>query len=111
MKQRKLGLDGPLVSVVGYGSMPFTNFYGPATDEGSATIPGACVDLGITHVDTANIYGMGRAETVIGDWLKQRVGPPPFTIQCPVPTEHHCSLADPQVASPVKGSTFAKLRQ
>ncbi len=80
MKKRKLGQNGPTVSVVGYGAMSFTNFYGPATDEGSMEILDACVDLGITHVDTSNVYGMGRSETVIGDWLKKRGGPPPFTI-------------------------------
>jgi len=80
MKQRKLGQNGPTVSVVGYGAMSFTNFYGPATDEGSMQILDACVELGITHVDTANAYGMGRSETVIGDWLKKRGGPPPFII-------------------------------
>ncbi len=40
----------------------------------------ACVDLGITHIDTANAYGMGKSETIIGDWLKKRGGSSPFTI-------------------------------
>ncbi|MEM1163333.1 MAG: aldo/keto reductase, partial [Pseudomonadota bacterium] len=80
MKQRRLGQDGPMVSVVGYGAMSFTNFYGPATDEGSMQVLDACVDLGITHIDTSNVYGMGRSETVIGDWLKKRGGECPFTI-------------------------------
>ena len=74
MKQVRLGQNGPMVSAVGYGAMSFTNFYGPATDEGSMRILDACVDLGITHVDTSNVYGMGRSETVIGDWLKKRGG-------------------------------------
>lgn len=80
MKQRKLGQNGPIVSVVGYGAMSFTNFYGPATDDGSMAVLDACVDFGITHVDTSNVYGMGRSETVIGDWLKKRGGECPFTI-------------------------------
>lgn len=80
MKQRKLGQNGPTVSVLGYGAMSFTNFYGPATDEGSMTVLDACVELGITHIDTSNVYGMGRSETVIGDWLKRRGGELPFTI-------------------------------
>jgi len=80
MKTVKLGQNGPDVSVVGYGAMSFTNFYGPATVEGSRRVLDACVDLGITHVDTANVYGMGHSETVIGDWLRDRGGPPPFTI-------------------------------
>ncbi len=80
MKQRNLGQTGQNVSVLGYGAMSFTNFYGPATDEGSMTVLDACVELGITHVDTSNVYGMGRSETVIGDWLKRRGGQPPFAI-------------------------------
>lgn len=80
MKQRKLGQNGPIVSVVGYGAMSFTNFYGPASDEDSKKVLDACVDLGITHIDTADAYGMGRSETIIGEWLKQRGGEPPFTI-------------------------------
>ncbi|MBY8975302.1 aldo/keto reductase [Rhodobacteraceae bacterium NNCM2] len=80
MKQRTLGRNGPTVSVVGYGAMSFTNFYGPATDEGSMQVLDACVDLGITHIDTSNVYGMGRSETVIGEWLKKRGGEPPFAI-------------------------------
>ena len=80
MKQRKLGQDGPTVGVVGYGAMSFTNFYGPATDEGSMSVLDACLDFGITHIDTSNVYGMGRSETVIGDWLKKRGGACPFTL-------------------------------
>ena len=81
MKQRKLGKDGPEVSVVGYGAMSFSDFYGPATEEGSFAILDACVDLGITHVDTSNIYGAGRSETFIGAWLKRRGGGElPFTL-------------------------------
>ncbi|MEM7377737.1 MAG: aldo/keto reductase [Pseudomonadota bacterium] len=80
MKQRTLGQRGPTVSVLGYGAMSFSNFYGPATDDGSMAILDACVELGITHVDTANVYGMGRSETVIGDWLRRRGGEPPFAI-------------------------------
>lgn len=80
MKQRKLGQNGPTVSVVGYGAMSFSDFYGPASDKGSGEILDACVDLGVTHIDTSNVYGMGRSETVIGDWLKRRGGASPFTI-------------------------------
>lgn len=80
MKHRKLGQDGPMVSAVGYGAMSFTNFYGPADDAESAQVLDACLDLGINHLDTSNVYGMGRSETVIGDWLRTRGGTCPFTI-------------------------------
>ena len=80
MKQRKLGQSGPMVSAVGYGAMSFTDFYGPADDAQSAKVLDACVDMGITHLDTSNAYGMGRSETVIGDWLRARGGETPFTV-------------------------------
>ncbi len=80
MKTRKLGQNGPEVGVVGYGAMSFSDFYGPATDEGSMAVLDACLDLGLTHIDTANVYGMGRSETVIGNWLKKRGGDNPFKI-------------------------------
>ena len=60
--------------------MSFTNSYGPATVEGSMRILDECVDLGITHIDTAEAYGMGHSENVIGDWLRARKGTCPFTI-------------------------------
>lgn len=80
MEQRELGRGGPSVSALGYGAMSISDFYGPATDEGSMRVLDACVDLGITHLDTSNVYGLGRSETVIGEWLKRRGGEPPFKI-------------------------------
>ena len=80
MHTRLLGQNGPAVSAVGYGAMSFSNFYGPATDEGSLQILDRCLALGITHLDTSNVYGDGRSETVIGQWLKARGGENPFTI-------------------------------
>ncbi|MEL6791910.1 MAG: aldo/keto reductase [Pseudomonadota bacterium] len=79
MKQATLYEGGPSVGVVGYGAMSFTNFYGDTTDEQSKKILDACVELGIDHIDTSNVYGMGRSETVIGEWLKSR-GENPFFI-------------------------------
>lgn len=80
MKQRKLGQSGPTVSAIGYGAMSFTDFYGPADDADSARVLDACLELGVTHLDTSNAYGMGRSETVIGNWLRARGGENPFTI-------------------------------
>ena len=80
LKTRKLGQNGPIVSALGYGAMSFTNFYGPADDKESAAILDACVEHGITHIDTADVYGMGRSEDVIGAWLATRPTLAPFTI-------------------------------
>ncbi|MEX2520876.1 MAG: aldo/keto reductase [Paracoccaceae bacterium] len=80
MKKRALGRDGPLVGAVGYGAMSFSDFYGPSTEEGSFKVLDACLELGVDHIDTSNVYGMGRSETWIGAWLKRRGGANPFTI-------------------------------
>ena len=68
--RRRLGADGPEVFPIGVGSMSFTPFYGPVTDAESRAVLDAALDLGVDHVDSANIYGMGQAETVIGDYIR-----------------------------------------
>ncbi len=72
MEQRKLGADGPTVSAVGVGAMSFTDFYGPTTEAESHAILTAALDLGIDHLDTSNVYGMGRSETAIGSFLSRQ---------------------------------------
>ena len=72
MQQRKLGQLGTPVSAVGYGAMSFTDFYGPATEEGSEAILAQCINLGITHIDTSNAYGLGKSENRIGTFLAKQ---------------------------------------
>ncbi len=72
MQQRKLGQLGTPVSAVGYGAMSFTDFYGPATEEGSEAVLARCIDLGITHIDTSNAYGLGKSESRIGAFLAKQ---------------------------------------
>jgi aryl-alcohol dehydrogenase-like predicted oxidoreductase len=67
-----MGRDGPEISCLGIGAMSFTDFYGPTTDAASRALLDAAWEAGVTHVDTANVYGMGRSESVIGAWLKGR---------------------------------------
>ena len=74
MEQRFLGRDGPAISPIGIGAMSFSDFYGPTSEADSHAILTAALDLGVTHIDTANIYGAGRSETVIGSFLKARPG-------------------------------------
>ncbi len=71
MKQRQLGTGGPLVSAIGLGCLSFGGTWGPTTDEDSLATLDAAWDQGITFFDTANIYGMGRSETMIGTWLRR----------------------------------------
>ncbi|PIE10301.1 MAG: aldo/keto reductase [Rhodobacterales bacterium] len=74
MKQRKLGKNGPSIGAIGYGAMSFSNFYGATTVEASHAILDATRDLGVTHIDTANVYGMGGSEQAIGSYLAANPG-------------------------------------
>ena len=70
MKLRQLGENGPLVHPIGIGAMSFSNFYGATDETQSHAILDAAIAAGVTHIDTANVYGMGTSETVIGTYLK-----------------------------------------
>ncbi|MEQ8356322.1 MAG: aldo/keto reductase [Kiloniellaceae bacterium] len=72
MEKRALGPGGPLVSAIGIGAMSFTNFYGPTTEAESHAVLTAALDLGIDHIDTANVYGMGLSEQSIGSFLAKQ---------------------------------------
>ena len=69
MQQRRLGPGGPLVSAVGIGAMSFSNFFGPVSEEQAFATLDAAPDLGIDHLDTSNVYGMGVSERTIGRWI------------------------------------------
>jgi aryl-alcohol dehydrogenase-like predicted oxidoreductase len=72
MQQRQLGADGPMVSAIGLGCLSFGGLFGATTDDDSLRCLDAAWDHGITFLDTANIYGGGRSETVVGEWLRTR---------------------------------------
>lgn len=59
---KRLGRDGPEVSKFGIGAMSFAGAYGDATVEQCHAVLDACDAAGVTHIDTANLYGMGRSE-------------------------------------------------
>lgn len=70
MKKRQLCTDGKLVSEIGLGCMSFAGFYGPTTQEEAHDTLAAALDLGIDFLDTANVYGMGVSEQMIGTFLQ-----------------------------------------
>ena len=72
MKTRRIGEAE--VACLGYGAMSFAEFYGPTTEENSFAILEACLEAGVDHLDTSNVYGMGRSERAIGQFLKDHPG-------------------------------------
>ncbi|GGA12805.1 aldo/keto reductase [Okeania sp. KiyG1] len=67
MEIRKLGTQGLEVSALGLGCMRMSEFYsGRNEQEAIATIHRA-LELGVTLLDTADMYGMGDNEELVGD--------------------------------------------
>ena len=66
MLERELGTSGLTVSALGLGCMGMSEFYGATDeDEAIATIRRA-LDLGVTFLDTADMYGVGKNEELVG---------------------------------------------
>jgi aryl-alcohol dehydrogenase-like predicted oxidoreductase len=70
MKTRKLGEAGPTVGAIGLGCMGMSEFYGPGDEaESRATIDRA-LELGVTLLDTADMYGPHTNEVLVGKALR-----------------------------------------
>ena len=72
MRQRQIGTDGTWVSELGLGCMGMSFAYGPRDDAASADTLLRALDLGVTHFDTADMYGFGHNEELIGRVLGGR---------------------------------------
>jgi aryl-alcohol dehydrogenase-like predicted oxidoreductase len=66
MEQRRLGKDGPLVGAIALGAMGFAGFYGPSDDDEGVRAIQRALDVGMTLIDTAEAYGGGRSEGLVG---------------------------------------------
>ena len=72
MDTRKIGIDGPEVSAIGLGCMSFTVFFGSTNKAESFECLDSARDHGITFLDTAEMYGNGLSEELIGEYQQVR---------------------------------------
>ncbi|MFD4658615.1 aldo/keto reductase [Kitasatospora sp. NPDC058444] len=72
MEQRVLGRTGRPVSIVGLGTWQLGADWGDVREEDALAVLEASVEAGVTLFDTADVYGDGRSERLIGRFLKDR---------------------------------------
>jgi aryl-alcohol dehydrogenase-like predicted oxidoreductase len=74
MESRTLGRQGLKVSALGLGCMSMSEFYGPSDEAESLATIARAFELGIDFLDTADMYGMGHNEELVGKAIRGRRG-------------------------------------
>jgi aryl-alcohol dehydrogenase-like predicted oxidoreductase len=72
MRYRRLGRTGWQVSEIGFGAWAIGADWGKVDDADAVAALNRALDLGVNFIDTADVYGDGRSEQLIGRVLKQR---------------------------------------
>ncbi len=72
MKTRQIGNDGPQVGEIGLGCMGMSDFYGTGDDAKSIEVIHRALDLGVNFLDTADMYGVGKNEELVGRAIRDR---------------------------------------
>jgi aryl-alcohol dehydrogenase-like predicted oxidoreductase len=70
--KRRLGRNGPEVSAIGLGCMGMSEFYGHGDDSESIATIHHALDRGVTFLDTADMYGWGKNEELVGRAIRDR---------------------------------------
>jgi len=74
VEHRKFGKTGRTVSAIGFGAWAIGGSWGNVDDETSLRALHAAADAGVTLIDTADVYGDGHSEQLIGRFLRERSG-------------------------------------
>src|SRR5438874_9900512 len=69
---RALGRNGPRVFPIGLGCMGMSEFYGPSNDDESIKLIHRAIDMGVNFLDTADVYGNGKNEELVGKAISDR---------------------------------------
>ncbi|MGO8840746.1 MAG: aldo/keto reductase [Methyloceanibacter sp.] len=72
MQTRELGRSGLFVSALGLGCMGMSEFYGDGEEAESIATIHRAIELGVTFLDTADVYGMGQNEELVVKAIKDR---------------------------------------
>ncbi|CAK0777357.1 pyridoxine 4-dehydrogenase [Azospirillaceae bacterium] len=82
METRFIGRNGLPVSAIGLGCMGMSEFYGETNDEQSLETLNHALDQGITLFDSADTYGLGHNEELLGRFLKGKANRPKVATKC-----------------------------
>lgn len=72
VRKRRLGKNGPQVSAIGLGCMGMSEFYGSGSDQESIATIHHALDRGVSFLDTADMYGWGKNEVLVGRAIADR---------------------------------------